>query len=91
MVKSGQGACNGAEDLGAARSASDRIKRAAVHLELAEDKMAIVGRFTSAKDGGWIGRIHSLTISSRRRFVSNNNRDNQCPFLLRISNYHWRI
>ncbi len=36
--------------------------------------MAVIGTFTPAKDGGWIGNIHTLTISARIRFVPNDNR-----------------
>jgi uncharacterized protein (DUF736 family) len=42
--------------------------------------MAIIGMLTPAKDGGWIGRIRTLTINTRVRFVPNDNRNNdQAP------------
>ncbi len=37
--------------------------------------MAIIGIFTPAKDGGWVGRIRTLTVNSRVRFVPNDNRN----------------
>jgi uncharacterized protein (DUF736 family) len=37
--------------------------------------MSSIGTFRPAKDGGWIGRIHTLTISTMLRFVPNDNRD----------------
>lgn len=37
--------------------------------------MAIIGVFTPAKDGGWVGRIRTLTIDSKVRFVPNDRRD----------------
>lgn len=46
--------------------------------------MAVIGTFTPAKDGGWIGRIHTLTISSRVRFVPNDNRDSDRAPAFRI-------
>lgn len=38
--------------------------------------MAIIGTFTPAKDGGWIGRIRTLTVNSKIRIVPNDNRAN---------------
>lgn len=38
--------------------------------------MAIIGMFTPAKDGGWVGRIRTLTVNSRVRLVPNDSRDN---------------
>jgi uncharacterized protein (DUF736 family) len=38
--------------------------------------MAVIGTFTPAKDGGWIGRIRTLVVNSRVRFVPNDHRDN---------------
>jgi uncharacterized protein (DUF736 family) len=38
--------------------------------------MAIIGMFTRGKDGGWVGRIRTLTVNSRVRLVPNDNRDN---------------
>jgi|SRR5690606_21578019 len=37
--------------------------------------MAVIGTFTPARDGGWIGAIRTLTIDARVRFVPNDNRD----------------
>jgi uncharacterized protein (DUF736 family) len=38
--------------------------------------MTVIGTFVPAKDGGWIGGIHTLTIRARLRFVPNDNREN---------------
>jgi uncharacterized protein (DUF736 family) len=38
--------------------------------------MTVIGTFVPAKDGGWIGGIHTLTIKARLRFVPNDNREN---------------
>ncbi|MBL6653964.1 MAG: DUF736 family protein [Reyranella sp.] len=46
--------------------------------------MAVIGTFTSGKDGGWVGRIRTLAVNSRVRFVPNDNRaDDHSP--------HYRI
>ncbi len=37
--------------------------------------MAIIGMFTASKEGGWIGRVRTLTVNSKVRFVPNDNRD----------------
>ena len=37
--------------------------------------MSSIGTFSPAKDGGWAGSIHTLTIHTRLRFVPNDNRD----------------
>lgn len=37
--------------------------------------MSSIGTFTPAKDGGWTGSIHTLTINTKLRFVPNDNRD----------------
>lgn len=39
--------------------------------------MTVIGTFVPAKDGGWIGGIHTLTIKVRLRFVPNDNRENE--------------
>lgn len=39
--------------------------------------MSIIGTFTAAKDGGWTGSIHTLTINAKVRLVPNDNRDNE--------------
>jgi len=36
--------------------------------------MAVIGMFTSAKDGGWVGTIRTLTINAKVRLVPNDNR-----------------
>jgi uncharacterized protein (DUF736 family) len=36
--------------------------------------MAVIGTFTPAKDGGWVGTIRTLTIDSKVRLVPNDNR-----------------
>lgn len=38
--------------------------------------MAVIGTFIPAKDGGWIGRIRTLTINAKVRLVPNDNREN---------------
>jgi uncharacterized protein (DUF736 family) len=30
--------------------------------------MSSIGKFTPAKDGGWTGSIHTLTINTKLRF-----------------------
>jgi uncharacterized protein (DUF736 family) len=37
--------------------------------------MSSIGTFAPAKDGGWTGTIHTLTISTKLRFVPNDNRE----------------
>jgi uncharacterized protein (DUF736 family) len=37
--------------------------------------MPSIGRFTPAKNGGWVGSIRTLTINARLRLVPNDNRD----------------
>ncbi len=39
--------------------------------------MSIIGTFTAAKDGGWTGNIHTLTINAKVRLVPNDNRDHE--------------
>lgn len=42
--------------------------------------MATIGTFTATSDGGWEGRIRTLTINVRAKFVPNDNRDsNRAP------------
>ncbi|MEZ5833321.1 MAG: DUF736 domain-containing protein [Dongiaceae bacterium] len=36
--------------------------------------MAIIGTFTPAKDGGWVGTIRTLTIDAKVRLVPNDDR-----------------
>jgi|SRR5579883_3657101 len=37
--------------------------------------MSVIGTFTPAKDGGWIGSIRTLTINTKLRFMPNDDRD----------------
>ena len=39
--------------------------------------MAIIGTFTATSDGGWEGRIRTLTINVRAKIVPNDNRDGE--------------
>lgn len=39
--------------------------------------MSSIGTVTPAKDGGWTGSIHTLTINTKLRFVPNDNRDSE--------------
>ncbi len=36
--------------------------------------MALIGIFTPAKDGGWVGSIQTLTFNAKLRFVPNDDR-----------------
>lgn len=46
--------------------------------------MSIIGTFVPAKDGGWNGSIHTLTIDTKVRFVPNDNRDSENAPVFRI-------
>jgi uncharacterized protein (DUF736 family) len=46
--------------------------------------MSVIGTFTPAKDGGWTGSIHTLTINAKLRFVPNDNRDSDTAPAFRI-------
>ena len=46
--------------------------------------MFVIGTFTPAKDGGWTGNIHTLTINAKLRFVPNDNRDSDNAPAFRI-------
>lgn len=46
--------------------------------------MAVIGTFIPAKDGGWTGSIHTLTINAKLRFVPNDNRDGENAPAFRI-------
>jgi uncharacterized protein (DUF736 family) len=46
--------------------------------------MSVIGTFTPAKDGGWIGSIHTPTIHTKVRLVPNDNRDNENAPLFRV-------
>ncbi len=37
--------------------------------------MATIGTFTARRDGGWEGRIRTLTINVRAQIIPNDNRD----------------
>ncbi|MFZ5780133.1 MAG: DUF736 domain-containing protein [Pseudomonadota bacterium] len=39
--------------------------------------MAVIGVFTPSRDGGWIGRIRTMLVNSKVRFVPNDNRNNE--------------
>jgi uncharacterized protein (DUF736 family) len=53
--------------------------------------MAMIGTFIPAKDGGWIGRIRTLAINVRVRFVPNDNRENDASPTFRVFVGHSRI
>ncbi|HEV2549877.1 MAG TPA: DUF736 family protein [Stellaceae bacterium] len=46
--------------------------------------MSVIGTFTPSKDGGWIGRIQTLTIHTKIRLVPNDNRENENAPAFRI-------
>jgi len=46
--------------------------------------MSAIGTFTRAKDGGWTGSIHTLTINTKVRLVPNDNRDNENAPVFRV-------
>ncbi len=46
--------------------------------------MSIIGTFTPAKDGGWIGTIRTLTINAKARLVPNDNRDSETTPAFRV-------
>ena len=39
--------------------------------------MGVIGTFTPAKDGGWVGTIRTLTIDAKVRFVPNDDRNSK--------------
>ena len=39
--------------------------------------MAVIGTFTPAKDGGWVGTIRTLTINTKVRLVPNDDRSSK--------------
>lgn len=39
--------------------------------------MAVIGTFTPAKNGGWVGTIRTLTIDAKVRLVPNDDRTNK--------------
>tara|TARA_R110002110_G_scaffold239506_3_gene455455 strand:- start:1965 stop:2300 length:336 start_codon:yes stop_codon:yes gene_type:complete len=46
--------------------------------------MSVIGTFTPARDGGWTGSIHALTINTKMRMVPNDNRDNENALVFRV-------
>ncbi|HVB16646.1 MAG TPA: DUF736 family protein [Stellaceae bacterium] len=46
--------------------------------------MPVIGTFIPAKDGGWIGRIRTLAINAKVRFVPNDNRENDGSPMFRV-------
>lgn len=46
--------------------------------------MAVIGIFTPAKDGGWIGTIRTLTIDAKVRLVPNDDRTSKKAPAFRI-------
>jgi len=48
------------------------------------ETMSVIGTFTPAKDGGWTGAIHTLTINTKVRLVPNDNRDNENAPVFRV-------
>ncbi len=53
--------------------------------------MPVIGTFAPAKDGGWIGRIRTLAINAKVRFVPNDNRENDNAPVFRVFVGHSRI
>lgn len=46
--------------------------------------MATIGTFTATTDGGWEGRIRTLTINVRAKFIPNDNRESDRSPVFRI-------
>lgn len=46
--------------------------------------MAVIGTFTPAKDGGWIGTIRTLTINAKVRLVPNDDRTSRKAAAFRV-------
>ncbi len=46
--------------------------------------MAVIGTFTPAKDGGWVGTIRTLTIDAKVRLVPNDDRTSKKAPAFRI-------
>lgn len=46
--------------------------------------MAVIGTFTPAKDGGWVGSIRTLTIDSKVRLVPNDDRTSKRAPVFRV-------
>ena len=53
--------------------------------------MSIIGTFTPAKDGGWTGSIHTLSIDAKVRLVPNDNRDGEAAPAFHVVFGHARI
>jgi len=50
-----------------------------------------IGNFTLSKEGGWIGFIHTLTISAKVRLVPNDDRTGDKAPVFRILHGNFRI
>lgn len=46
--------------------------------------MAIIGTFTPATDGGWVGTIRTLTINTKMRLVPNDDRTSKKAPVFRV-------
>lgn len=46
--------------------------------------MAVIGTFTPAKDGGWVGTIRTLTIDAKVRLVPNDDRTSERAPVFRV-------
>jgi uncharacterized protein (DUF736 family) len=46
--------------------------------------MGVIGTFTPAKDGGWVGTIRTLAINTKVRLLPNDNRDNEKAPVFRV-------
>jgi uncharacterized protein (DUF736 family) len=53
--------------------------------------MAVIGTFTQAKDGGWVGTIRTLTINTKVRLVPNDDRTSRKVPAFRVFVGHSRI
>ncbi len=53
--------------------------------------MAVIGTFTPAKDGGWVGTIRTLTINTKVRLVPNDDRSSKRAPAFRVFVGHSRI
>lgn len=52
--------------------------------------MAIIGRFTQSKDGGWTGTIRTLTINAKVRLIPNDSRESSSApaYRLLVGTHH---
>jgi len=46
--------------------------------------MSMIGTFMPSSDGGWVGRIRTLALDAKLRFVPNDNRENENAPAFRI-------